>query len=59
MKTIYIDILTLLIFMIGIIGFLQGEFIISSALFAASTYVSSASMNKKAQSRYQDQANKA
>ena len=41
------DILNALIFMIGIIGFLSGEFIIASALFAATTVASNININRK------------
>jgi len=40
MKDLYKDILTGLVFMIGLLGFLSGEFIISSTLFAASAIAS-------------------
>jgi len=39
------DLITGFIFILGIVGFLTGDFIISSALFAVSTYVSTTSMS--------------
>jgi len=47
MKDLYKDILTGLVFMIGLLGFLSGEFIISSTLFAASAIASNVSVNRK------------
>jgi len=47
MKDLYKDILTGLVFMIGLLGFLSGEFIISSTLFAASAIASNVNMNRK------------
>ena len=41
------DLFTGLIFILGIVGLLTGEYIISSALFAVATLVSSANMNSK------------
>jgi hypothetical protein len=41
------DILNGLAFAIGIMGVLAGEFIISSALFAATTLASNINMNRK------------
>jgi CheY-specific phosphatase CheX len=43
------DLLTGLAFIIGLIGFMSGEFIIASALFAATTVASSINMNRKMQ----------
>ncbi|MDT4332418.1 hypothetical protein ACQE3E_19245 [Methylomonas sp. MED-D] len=40
MSNLQRDILTGLIFVTGLVGFFSGEYIISSALFAASTYAS-------------------
>lgn len=39
MSDLYKDILTGTAFIVGILGFLSGEFIISSALFATTTLV--------------------
>jgi len=47
MKDLYKDILTGLVFMVGLFGFLSGEFIISSALFAASAIASNVNVNRK------------
>lgn len=47
MKTLQKDIFTGLAFMIGIIGIIAGEFIISSALFAATTLISNIHVNRK------------
>lgn len=47
MKDLYKDILTGLVFMIGLLGFLSGEFIISSTLFAASAIASNVSISRK------------
>lgn len=47
MNNLFRDILTGLVFIIGVIGFIEGEFIISSALFAATTLVSNINMNRK------------
>lgn len=41
------DLLNGLVFVTGLIGFMLGEFIISSALFAATTYASNVNMNRK------------
>lgn len=41
------DILTGLTFVTGVIGFISGEFIISSALFAATTFASNINVNRK------------
>ena len=41
------DILTGLAFLTGVFGIMAGEFIISSALFAATTLVSNINMNRK------------
>ncbi len=47
MKALYRDIWTGLAFITGVIGFMLGEFIISSALFAATTFSSNISANRK------------
>ena len=47
MSDIYKDILTGVVFIIGIFGFLSGEFIISSALFASATVASNININRK------------
>jgi len=41
------DVLNGLAFITGIIGFMSGEFIISSALFAATAVASNVNMNRK------------
>jgi CheY-specific phosphatase CheX len=46
------DILNGLAFMTGVIGFMSGEFIISSALFAATTVASNVNMNRKRQAKH-------
>ncbi len=40
MKNIFINILTGILFVSGIAGFLSGEYIISSTLFATATFTS-------------------
>ncbi|HEY8219064.1 MAG TPA: hypothetical protein VIF86_03095 [Methylobacter sp.] len=47
MSDLYKDILTGLIFITGLLGFLSGEFIISSALFAAAAIASNVNLNSK------------
>lgn len=47
MKDLYKDILTGLVFIIGLFGFLSGEFIISSTLFATAAIVSNVNINSK------------
>lgn len=47
MTTIQRDILTGIVFVTGVIGFISGEFIISSALFAATTFTSNLSVDAK------------
>ena len=47
MKDLYKDILTGLVFMVGLFGFLSGEFIISSALFATSAIASNVNVTRK------------
>jgi len=41
------DALTALIFFIGLFGFVSGEFIISSALFATAAIASNVNVNRK------------
>ncbi len=41
------DLLNGLVFVTGIIGFMLGEYIISSALFAGTTYASNININRK------------
>ncbi|MDT4291036.1 hypothetical protein RO575_15825 [Methylomonas sp. MO1] len=41
------DILNGLAFITGVIGFMSGEFILSSALFASTTVASNISVNRK------------
>lgn len=45
------DFLNGLAFITGIIGFMSGEFIISSALFASTTVASNININRKKQLR--------
>jgi CheY-specific phosphatase CheX len=45
------DILNGLAIMVGVIGFMSGEFIISSALFAGTTVASNVNMNRKKQAK--------
>ena len=45
------DVLNGLAFITGIIGFMSGEFIISSALFASTTVASNININRKRQLR--------
>lgn len=47
MSDFYKDILTGMIFLTGLLGFLSGEYIISSALFATATIVSNVNQNRK------------
>ncbi|UOA06889.1 hypothetical protein [Methylobacter sp. S3L5C] len=41
------DILTAAMFIIGLVGFVSGEFIISSTLFASATIASNINLNRK------------
>lgn len=41
------DILTGTVFIIGLLGFISGEFIISSTLFASAAIASNVNMNRK------------
>ncbi|MCK9622760.1 MAG: hypothetical protein M0R47_19770 [Methylobacter sp.] len=47
MNDFYKDILTGTVFITGLLGFISGEFIISSALFATSAIASNISMTRK------------
>jgi CheY-specific phosphatase CheX len=49
MTSLQKDVLNGLAFITGIIGFMSGEFIISSALFAATAVASNVNMNRKNQ----------
>lgn len=47
MNELYKDILIAAVFVTGILGFISGEFIISSALFAAAAIASNINLNRK------------
>jgi len=47
MNDLYKDILTGLVFITGLFGFISGEFIISSTLFAAAAIASNVNANRK------------
>ena len=47
MNDLFKDILTGLVFMTGLFGFISGEFIISSALFATAAIASNVNINRK------------
>jgi hypothetical protein len=47
MNDFYKDILIGAVFVTGLIGFISGEFIISSALFASAAIASNVNMNRK------------
>ena len=47
MNDLYKDALTALVFFIGLLGFVSGEFIISSALFATAAIASNVNANRK------------
>ncbi|MGZ8915481.1 MAG: hypothetical protein ACXW1Z_20535 [Methylobacter sp.] len=47
MSDFYKDILTGAVFVTGLIGFISGEFIISSALFATAAIASNVNLNRK------------
>ncbi|WNB76105.1 hypothetical protein [Methylomonas koyamae] len=49
MTNVQKDILNGLAFITGIVGFLSGEFIISSLLFATTTFASNININRKNQ----------
>ncbi|MCL7423351.1 MAG: hypothetical protein M8364_20895 [Methylobacter sp.] len=47
MSDFYKDILTGAVFLTGLLGFISGEFIISSTLFAAAAIASNVNTNRK------------
>ena len=47
MSDFYKDLLTRILFIIGLFGFISGEFIISSTLFAAAAIASNVNLNRK------------
>ena len=47
MNDFYKDILTGTVFITGLLGFISGEFIISSALFATAAVASNVNINRK------------
>ncbi|MGZ8945801.1 MAG: hypothetical protein ACXW1W_10300 [Methylococcaceae bacterium] len=47
MNDFYKDILTGAVFVTGLVGFLSGEFIISSTLFATAAIASNVNMNRR------------
>ncbi|MBD9359127.1 hypothetical protein ACH5Y9_18825 [Methylomonas sp. BW4-1] len=47
MKRLHKDILTGLVFVTGVIEFISGDFIVSSALFAATTFASTMGSSRK------------
>ncbi len=47
MNELYRDILIGAVFVIGLLGFISGEFIISSALFATAAIASNVNLNRK------------
>ena len=47
MNDFYKDVSIGLVFMVGLFGFLSGEFIISSALFATAAIASNVNVNRK------------
>lgn len=47
MNDFYRDIMTGAVFLLGLIGFISGEFIISSTLFAVATIASNINLNRK------------
>ncbi len=47
MNNFYKDVLTGVVFMVGLLGFFSGEFIISSALFATAAIASNVNANRK------------
>jgi len=47
MSDFYRDLLTALLFISGLLGYLYGEFIISSALFAIAAIASNLNQNRK------------
>jgi hypothetical protein len=47
MSELYKDILIGTVFLTGVLGFISGEFIISSTLFASAAIASNVNMNRK------------
>jgi hypothetical protein len=47
MSDFYKDILTGAVFLTGLVGFISGEFIISSTLFASAAVASNVNLNRK------------
>jgi hypothetical protein len=47
MNELYKDVLTGAVFLTGLIGFISGEFIISSTLFATAAIASNVNLNRK------------
>ncbi len=47
MNTFYRDVLIGLMFMVGIVGFISGEFIISTVLFASAAIFSNVQLNRQ------------
>jgi hypothetical protein len=47
MSDLYKDILIGTVFLTGVLGFISGEFIISSTLFASAAIASNVNMNRK------------
>jgi hypothetical protein len=47
MNDLYKDILTGAVFLTGLVGFISGEFIISSTLFATAAIVTNVNLNSK------------
>ena len=47
MNTLYRDILIGLIFVVGIVGFISGEFVISTVLFALAAILSNVYLNRE------------
>lgn len=49
MNDFYKDVLTGMMFVVGLFGFISGEFIISSTLFASAAIASNVNINRKSQ----------
>jgi CheY-specific phosphatase CheX len=49
MSDFYKDVLTGAMFIVGLFGFISGEFIISSTLFASAAIASNVNINRKAE----------
>lgn len=47
MSDFYKDVLTGIVFVTGVLGFVSGEFIISSTLFATAAIASNVNLNRK------------